>query len=97
MRLCGRGVDQDLSGWTACLSQRVEQVHPHALGGPAHEAVVERLLGAIEGRRIDPAPADLRTWMMPEVARRSSTRGLPRALVGRWGAVVVNCSALNQN
>jgi hypothetical protein len=35
--------------------------------------------------------------MMPEITRRSSTRGLPRVLLGRSGAIVANCSWVNQN
>ena len=57
MRLHGRGVDQDLGGRTAGLSERMKQVHPHPLGGPAHKAIVEGLVRPIDGRRIPPAQA----------------------------------------
>src|SRR3954469_22173746 len=42
-------------------------------------------------------PPDFRTWMMLEITRRSSTCGLPRVLLGRWGAILANCSSVNQN
>ncbi len=41
MRFHRRGVDQDFHGRPTCLRERVEQVHPNALGGPADIAIVE--------------------------------------------------------
>jgi len=57
MRLHGGGVDENLGGRTAGLGKRLEQIGPHALGGPAHIAVVECFLRPVVGRRIDPATA----------------------------------------
>src|ERR687894_943395 len=96
MRLHGRGVDEHLGGRTACSRKGMEEVHPHALGGPADVAVVERLVGSVEARRINPARPDLSTWMMPLITRRSSTRGLPRVSVGRCGSIVAICSSVSQ-
>lgn len=59
MRLHGRGVDQHLGRGAASAGQRVEEVDPDALGGPADIAVVERLARSVVIRRIDPAPAGL--------------------------------------
>ena len=59
MRLHGRGVDEHLGWRTACPRKRLEEVHPHALGGPADVPVVEGLVGSVEARRINPARARL--------------------------------------
>ena len=49
--------DENLRRRTAGLRERVEQIDPDALGGPADIAIVERLLRPVFRRRIDPAPA----------------------------------------
>jgi hypothetical protein len=36
------------------------------------------------------------TWMMPEMTRRSSTRGTPRGLLGNSGLRGANCSSESQ-
>jgi len=57
MRLDGGTVDQDLRGRSPRLSKRMEEADPDAFLRPPHEAVVERLLGSVFGRRIDPTSA----------------------------------------
>jgi hypothetical protein len=52
-------VDEQPVGDTLDSGQRTEDPLPHAALGPAHEAVVERLLGTIDRRTIAPAPAAL--------------------------------------
>jgi len=59
MSLDRRGVDQHFRGRAAGRCQGVEDVHPDAFGCPAHEAIVERLARAIDGRRIDPTRTGL--------------------------------------
>ena len=52
-----RGIDQNLRRRTSRRCQSAEDVRPNAFGCPAHKAVIERLMRAIDIRRIDPAPA----------------------------------------
>src|ERR1044071_600752 len=59
MLLRGGGADQHVCRWAACTGQSMEDVHPYALGSPAHEAIVERLARAIDSGCIDPAAARL--------------------------------------
>src|SRR5687767_1826875 len=59
MRLHGGAVDEHLRWWPACVRERMEEIDPNALGSPADEAIVERLVRSIEARRIHPAPARL--------------------------------------
>lgn len=57
MRFDRGTVDQNLRRRPAGLSERMEQLNPHAFLGPANEAVVERLPWSVLGWRIDPATA----------------------------------------
>ena len=57
MRLHRGAVDQHLSRRSARSRERMEEIAPNALRSPADEAVVERLVRAIEAGRINPAPA----------------------------------------
>jgi len=59
MSLHRRGVDQHLRRRTARRCQGVEDVHPDASGGPAHEPIVERLARTIDGRGVGPPSAGL--------------------------------------
>jgi hypothetical protein len=60
MRLHGRGVDQHLGGWSTGPGQGLEQIPPDPLGRPAHEAIVEGLLRAVDLiRGVRPTPARL--------------------------------------
>jgi len=60
MRLHGRGIEEHLRGWATGLGQGLEQIGPDALGRPAHEPIVERLLRTIDlAWRIRPTPARL--------------------------------------
>jgi hypothetical protein len=59
MRLHSRTVDEHLRWWPACVRERMEEIDPNALGSPADETVVERLVRAIEARRIDPTSTRL--------------------------------------
>ena len=59
MRLHGGTVDEHLGWRTAGARERMEELDPDALRRPADEAVVERLVRAVDARRIDPAPAGL--------------------------------------
>jgi len=59
VRLHGGGVDEHLGGRTTGAGQRMEEIDPDALGGPAHITIVERLARPVIRRRIDPAPARL--------------------------------------
>ena len=55
MSLDRRTVDQQLRRRTAGRGQGLEDARPHALLGPAHEAVVERLARTVDRGRVDPA------------------------------------------
>jgi len=57
MRFDRGTVDQNLRRRPAGLSERMEQLDPHAFLRPAGEAVVERRPGPVLGWRIDPATA----------------------------------------
>ena len=57
MSLHCRTVDQHLRRRPAGRSQGMEDGLPNPFGRPAHEPIVERLAGAIDGRRIGPAAA----------------------------------------
>ena len=57
MRFDGGTVDENLRWRPACLRKRAKETDPDAFLRPSHEAIVERLLGAVFGRRIDPASA----------------------------------------
>ena len=57
MRFDRGTVDQNLRRRAAGLSERMEQLDPHAFLRPADKAVVERLPRPVLGRRIDPATA----------------------------------------
>ncbi len=59
MSLDRRGVDQHLRRRTARRCHRMEDVFPNAFGRPAHEAIVKRLAGAVDGRRVNPATPGL--------------------------------------
>ena len=59
MRLDRRGVDQHLRRRSAGRGQGLENVRPHPFGRPAHEAIVEGLVWAIDGRCVGPAGAGL--------------------------------------
>ena len=59
MSLDRRRVDQHLSWWPAGRCQGMKDVDPDAFGRPAHEAIVERLAGTVEGRSVDPATTGL--------------------------------------
>ena len=59
MRFDGGAIDQNLLGRPAGLRECVEQIDPNALRGPAHIAVVERLLRSVFRRRVDPTTARL--------------------------------------
>jgi hypothetical protein len=59
VRLHGGTVDEHLRRRTACARQRMEEIDPYALRGPADEPVIERLVRPVDGRCIDPAPARL--------------------------------------
>jgi hypothetical protein len=59
MSLDGRGIDQDLLGWTTGRGQGMEDVLPDAFGRPADETIVERLAWAVGRRGIDPAATAL--------------------------------------
>ena len=54
MRLHRRGVDQQLRRWPAGLGQGLEHARPYALGGPALEAIVQRLARAVDRWRVPP-------------------------------------------
>ena len=55
MSLDRRRVDQHLCRWSSGRCQGMKDVDPDAFGRPAHEAIVERLAGAVDGRGVDPA------------------------------------------
>jgi hypothetical protein len=57
MSLHCRTVDQHLRWRAASRSQGMKDALPNPFGRPAHEAIVERLAWAIDGRRIGPAAA----------------------------------------
>src|SRR4051794_10656282 len=78
MSLDRRAVDEELRGPPA-RGECLEEVHPHALRGPADITVVESFARAVEAAQRAP---DFSTWTMPLIARR---RCLPRdrALLGR--------------
>jgi hypothetical protein len=57
MGLHCRTIYQHLRWRTARRSQGMEDALPNSFGRPAHEAIVERLAWAIDGRRIGPAAA----------------------------------------
>jgi hypothetical protein len=59
MSIHGRAVDEELRRGATGTRERVKEVNPHALGGPANIAIVERLARAIDARRVDPAGARL--------------------------------------
>ena len=48
-----------MSGRTARLSQRLKELDPDTLGGPADEAVVEGLARAVDVWRVHPSPTRL--------------------------------------
>jgi hypothetical protein len=57
MSLHCRTVDQHLRRRAAGRSQGIKDALPNPFGCPAHEAIVERLAWAIDGRCIGPAAA----------------------------------------
>src|SRR5215207_3943817 len=59
MSLDGRAVDEELRRGAARTRECLEEVHPHALRGPADIPVVEGFARAIDARRVDPAGARL--------------------------------------
>ena len=59
-------VDEQPVGSAFGSGQRAEDVLPDPTLGPAHEAIVERLLGAIDRRAITPAPAALQGMDDPQ-------------------------------
>lgn len=60
MRLHDRGVDQHLGGRPTGPGQDLKQITPDPLGRPAHEAIVEGLLRAVDlTRGVSPTPARL--------------------------------------
>ena len=65
MSLHCRTVDQHLRRGTAGRSQGMEDALPNPLGRPTHEAIVERLARAIDGRRIGPAAAGFKHMNNP--------------------------------
>ena len=97
MSLHCRTVDQHLRRRTTGRSQGMEDGLPNPFGRPAHEAIVERLARAIDGRRIDPAAAGFEHMNNPANDAPIIDLGLPRVSVGRFGSSRANCSALSQN
>jgi len=59
MRLDRGGVDPHLRGRTTGRRQGMKDVAPHALRGPAHEAVVKRLAEAVDLGRVRPTATGL--------------------------------------
>lgn len=57
MRLYGGGIDQNLRRRSSGGGQSVKQVRPDTLGGPALEAVVQRLARPVDRRGILPPAA----------------------------------------
>ena len=75
----------------------MEDIAPDNLGGPAHEAVIERLARAIAVGRVGLVGQPyIKTWMTPLMTRRSSTRGLPLVSVGRSGSSRTNCMSFRE-
>ena len=60
-----RAVDQHLGGRATRCRQRLEHGAPHALGGPADIAVVERLGRTVDRRRIPPPTPRLSSGPKP--------------------------------
>lgn len=60
MSLDRRTIDQQLRRRAARRRQRLEDRFPHALLGPADEAVIERLARTVDRRGIDPTAARLK-------------------------------------
>ena len=59
MSLHRRGIDQHVRRRPARRGQGVEHLGQNAFGRPPHEATIERLARAVDGRGIDPASAGL--------------------------------------
>jgi hypothetical protein len=79
-----RGINQ-MQANSAIAPPALERAQPHALLGPAVEAV-DRRIGAValgQARHSEP----VRNTQMPFTTRRSSARGTPRGLLGSRGAV----------
>ena len=57
MRLHRQGVDEHLRRCSASRDQGMEDVDPDALGCPSDEAVVERLVRAVDIRCVNPTTA----------------------------------------
>jgi putative transposase len=55
----GRGIDEQLSRWSAGIGQGVEYGAPYPFGCPALEAVVECLPRTVDGRCVNPTPSAL--------------------------------------
>src|SRR4051812_21702888 len=91
------GVEQECAGRTARAGERLEHLAPYASLGPAHETVVQGLPRSILGWRSAHRPPERSTCTMPEITRRSSTRGTPRVSRGSKGARRANCSSVSQN
>ena len=97
MGLHGGAIDEHLGRVTTSARKRVEEIDPHTLRGPANIAVIERLPRPYSGGASTHRPPDLRTWMIPLITRRSSTRGLPRVSLGKCGSFRANCPSVSQN
>jgi hypothetical protein len=54
-------------------------------------------LGPDSGGASTQRPPDFSTWMTPLITRRSSTRALPGASVGRCGSIFENCVSGSPN
>ena len=101
MRFHRRGVDQDFHGRPTCLRERVEQVHPNALGGPADIAIVESFPRPVFRWRVDPATAGLEH--LNDAADDASVIG--PCLAARVGGkmrrdlrkLFENCASVSQN
>ena len=75
----------------------MEYVDPDAFGRPAHEAIVKGLARAVDGGRIDPAPAGLQH--MDDAADHAAVidARFAACVVGKMGASRSNWLSLSQN
>ena len=80
-----RGIDPERPVGGAFGGQGLEHALEDPSFTPAHETIVERLVGGRNRRTRRAIRPHRMTWLMPRITIRSSTRGTPRTLLGSQG------------
>jgi hypothetical protein len=84
-----RGVEH-LDGCFVSVRHGAQEFIPDACRAPSVEAVVAGRVRTVAAGQVTPRRPERRTQKMPFNTRLSSTRGMPRGLLGRIGLIIVH-------